>query len=143
MNLFQFYWKYYTHLKYSVKKVMMMEPVTILFPGRPHHTALNTWIIFRIHFLNVHKLPLSIIKLFGAWKLQTHFVLMHACLERTTFFSLLINFILPKSCILCFNIKLFLLSNIHAPFQNAFSCIAAVSTTARKMDLKQCNCLVF
>lgn len=107
MNLFQFYWKYYTHLKYSVKKVMMMEPVIILFPGRPHHTALNTWIIFRVHFLNVHKLPLSLTKLFGAWKLQTHFVLMHACLERTTFFSLLINFILPKSWILCFNIKLF------------------------------------
>lgn len=80
-------------------------PIIILLPSGHHHTALNSWITFRVHFSNVHSLPHSITKFFGDWILQTHFVLMHACLERTTFFSLLINFILPYSCILCFNIK--------------------------------------
>lgn len=80
-------------------------PAIILLLSRHQHTVLDSWSTFRWYFSNVHSLPLSIAKFFGDWMLQTHFVLMHACLERTTSFSLLINFIHPSSCISWFNIK--------------------------------------
>lgn len=119
-------------------------PIIILLPSGHHHTAWNSWMTFRVHFSNVHSLPLSITKFLGDWILQTHFVLMHACLERTTFFSLLIIFILPYSCILCFNIKPSSLSHIHVLLHEkyAFSCIAAV-LTARKTNQNQRDCLAF
>lgn len=119
-------------------------PAIILLLSGHHHTDLNHFesALFKCSWhVSFHNQILSL------WGLNaSKSFCSHACLFRKNpFFSLLINFIFPYSCIFVLTLSRLLLSNIHSPFQekHAFSYIAAVSTTVRKMNQNQCDCLAF